>query len=256
MSDGFLGRWSRRKREIIEAEGKAPEVAAPDAPLEEGSEPDAETAEAIAALPPIESLTAESDIGQFLRAGVPHVLRNAALRRMWSLDPSIRDYLCEAREYAYDWNVVGGVPGQGPLLPTDDVEGMLRQVFAGTDVIEEVEPQPVAEGGIESAEPAGTAGTETEVSRSSGISAEDHREHLQSARQVERGSPLLGGEGQGEGGALTGEFAPLAPAPSPWEGEPVSVPAQGGNAVRESGPAETGTPEPARVRRHGGAVPI
>ena len=52
---------------------------------------------------------------------------------MWSLDPAIRDYVGEAREYAYDWNVPGGVPGNGPLLPTDDVGAMLGRIFGESD---------------------------------------------------------------------------------------------------------------------------
>ncbi len=48
---------------------------------------------------------------------------------MWSLDPGIRDFVSEAREYAYDWNTPGGVPGLGPLLPSDDVKAMLARLF-------------------------------------------------------------------------------------------------------------------------------
>lgn len=132
MSDGsgsFLSRWSRRK--LDERQPRQPETRE-----EEGASPEPQdapepglTPEEIAALPKIEELTAESDITVFLRRGVPEILKKAALRRMWSLDPAIRDYVGDARDYAYDWNVPGGVPGNGPLLPTDDVEGMVRQVF-------------------------------------------------------------------------------------------------------------------------------
>lgn len=137
----FLSRWSRRKLDARRDTGAAPtseEVALPN-PLDakpDGlpSEPAPEgeaalTSEEIEALPKIEELTAETDIRGFLRSGVPELLKNAALRRMWSLDPAIRDYVSEAREYAYDWNVPGGVPGNGPLLPTDDVQAMLGRIF-------------------------------------------------------------------------------------------------------------------------------
>jgi Protein of unknown function (DUF3306) len=80
-------------------------------------------------LPPVEELTAESDFGAFLRQGVPERLRNAALRRMWALDPAIRDHVGDARDYAWDWNVPGGVPGGGPLLPCDRVEETLQRMF-------------------------------------------------------------------------------------------------------------------------------
>ncbi|MGT2478788.1 DUF3306 domain-containing protein (plasmid) [Methylobacterium oryzae CBMB20] len=88
--------------------------------------------DAVVELPSLEALTPETDLVPFLRAGVPAALRNAALRRMWSLDPAIRDFVQrEAREYAYDWNTPGGVPGLGPLLPSDDVQAMLGRLLGG-----------------------------------------------------------------------------------------------------------------------------
>ena len=139
--DDFLSRWSRRKREVVQAEVSGePAELAPQSEAGALSVPvgddlldeNALTDEAIAALPSLDSLTAETDLAQFLRAGVPQVLRNAALRRMWSIDPSIRDYLSEAREYAFDWHIPGAVPGTGPMLPTDDIAGMVRDIFAGS----------------------------------------------------------------------------------------------------------------------------
>ena len=91
-------------------------------------------------LPSLDTLTSETDLTPFLRTGVPSALRNAALRRMWSLDPSIRDFVSEAREYAYDWNTPGGVPGLGPLLPGDDVKAMLGRLFR--DPAEATTPAP------------------------------------------------------------------------------------------------------------------
>src|SRR3712207_1194336 len=135
MSDDFLARWSRRKlevrkqdREPASPEAPAPEAGAPGETPAQESELEL-TPEEIEALPPVEELTAESDFTLFLRKGVPERLKNAALRRMWSLDPALRDHVGDARDYAYDGNVAGGVPGAGPLLPADDVGGMLRQIF-------------------------------------------------------------------------------------------------------------------------------
>jgi hypothetical protein len=128
-ADDFLSRWSRRKLEVEREEKAEP----PQQPRIEDAAPEkaepALTPEEIAALPKIEDIKAETDITLFLRKGVPELLKNAALRRMWSLDPAIRDYVGEAREYAYDWNIPGGVPGNGPLLPTDNVGDMLARVF-------------------------------------------------------------------------------------------------------------------------------
>ena len=139
--DDFLSRWSRRKLGARQEDARAtPEAPPAEVPPEE---PEL-TPEEIAALPKVEELTAETDITVFFRKGVPDVLRNAALRRMWSLEPAIRDFEGPARDYAWDWNVPGGVPGNGPLLPTDDVESMLRQVFGDdrADPVADAEPRP------------------------------------------------------------------------------------------------------------------
>jgi hypothetical protein len=135
MSDGFLSRWSRRKRAVEQAQPAEPQPpAVPETPEAVATpEPDQATpelaADEIAALPSLEDLTAETDLTGFLRQGVPASLRNAALRRMWSLDPAVRDYVGDARDYAWDWNAPGGVPGFGPLAPTDDVYATLDAMF-------------------------------------------------------------------------------------------------------------------------------
>jgi hypothetical protein len=110
-NEGFLSRWSRRKRAVLE--GRAPEEAAPPAPLEVKPEaPPAEPEDDFdpASLPPIDSLTIESDFKAFLHRKVPLDLRAAALRRAWSLDPAIRDFIGPA-DYAWDYNAPDGVPG-------------------------------------------------------------------------------------------------------------------------------------------------
>src|SRR5215210_7312911 len=99
-SETFISRWSRRKQadraaeppdEALVSAAEAPKAQAPDRVIPD-KEParlpisEAElSADEIAALPPLEELTAESDVTLFLRRGVPEPLRNAALRRMWSL---------------------------------------------------------------------------------------------------------------------------------------------------------------------------
>lgn len=110
--EGFLSRWSRRKRAVVE--GRVPEEPTPPAPLEVKPEalPPAEPEDDfdLSSLPPIESLTLESDFKAFLHRKVPLELRSAALRRAWSLDPSIRDFIGPA-DYAWDYNAPDGVPG-------------------------------------------------------------------------------------------------------------------------------------------------
>ena len=123
--DGFLGRWIRRKaeaREQPEAGEATPEGGADETPdateltgqAATGGAPD-EPAFDLAKLPSLEEINGQTNLTDFMRKEVPAVLRNAALRRAWALDPAIRDYVNPAREYAYDWNVPGGVPGNGPI---------------------------------------------------------------------------------------------------------------------------------------------
>ena len=64
----------------------------------------------VANLPPIESIGAGSDIRPFLAPGVPADLTRAALRRAWSTDPAIRDFI-GLSENSGDFNAQGGVPG-------------------------------------------------------------------------------------------------------------------------------------------------
>ena len=144
MSEDFLSRWSRRKDEARRAErgttqqSSDPGEAKPEAARQHADDPEtrnvepALTPEEIAALPKIDELTADTDITVFLRRGVPEGLRNAALRRMWMLDPAIRDFVGHARDYAYDWNTPGGVPGSG-AIQSDEAMAMVRHVFGERD---------------------------------------------------------------------------------------------------------------------------
>jgi hypothetical protein len=124
--DGFLTRWSRRKL------GADPDQQSPAAPAEVSPEATEESLpeDELALLPRIEDLTPESDISGFLRKGVPDLLKKAALRRMWALDPAIRDYVGDARDYAWDWNIPGNVPCSGPLLPTEEMTARIQRMFS------------------------------------------------------------------------------------------------------------------------------
>ncbi|HEX2217149.1 MAG TPA: DUF3306 domain-containing protein, partial [Xanthobacteraceae bacterium] len=68
----------------------------------------------VSMLPPLESISAETDIRAFLARGVPAALRRAALSRAWAADPAIRDFIGPS-ENAWDFTAPGGVPGFGPL---------------------------------------------------------------------------------------------------------------------------------------------
>jgi hypothetical protein len=133
--DAFLSRWSRRKRAATRDADHGPDAAveprispdpAPDTATDrpEQAPDDAE----IAALPPVESIAADTDITGFLRRGVPPLLRRAALRRRWRVNPAIRDYVDDAREYAFDWNAPGGGPGGG-VVSQEEAAAIVARLF-------------------------------------------------------------------------------------------------------------------------------
>src|SRR5262249_22569110 len=76
-------------------------------------------------LPPIETITAETDIRAFLAPGVPPELTRAALRRAWAADPKIRDFI-GLSENSWNFNAPGAMTGFGSLEMTDE----LRQQIA------------------------------------------------------------------------------------------------------------------------------
>ncbi|MEO3471932.1 DUF3306 domain-containing protein [Roseomonas sp. CAU 1739] len=125
--EGFLSRWSRRKRAV---EAGLPPPEPPAAVVPEAapvSEVPQEPHFDITTLPPIDSLTIDSDIAAFLRKEVPAALQRAALRKAWTLDPAIRDFIGPA-DYAWDYNAPDGVPGASLDLP-GNIREMLAQAF-------------------------------------------------------------------------------------------------------------------------------
>ncbi len=143
MSDpeGFLSRWSRRKREVEETGAANPPAAADETAEDDrasgkgSSNPApaaAEPASDPTSLPSIESITAETDIRAFLSAGVPADLARAALRRAWSSDPAIRDFV-GLSENSWDFNAPDGIPGFGPIDPAD-VGRLIAQAIGKPEV--------------------------------------------------------------------------------------------------------------------------
>jgi hypothetical protein len=124
----FIDRWSRRKRQAADepAPIEAKDAAAASAPPAETKAPAAEPPFDPASLPPIESISAESDIRAFLKPGVPPDLSRAALRRAWSADPAIRDFIGLV-ENGWDFNDPNGIPGFGPIA-ADEVARLLVQL--------------------------------------------------------------------------------------------------------------------------------
>lgn len=113
MSEDFLTRWARLKRESTAQpanRARAQPTDSEPAPLD--SAPG--TALDVSSLPPIESISAESSVAAFLQAGVPEDLTRAALRNAWARNPAIRDFVGIA-ENQWDFNSEGAIAGFGAL---------------------------------------------------------------------------------------------------------------------------------------------
>jgi len=237
--EGFLARWSRRKRgDALPEEDQVPAEAAsaPGMPVA-APDPIPQPAPPLEDLPSIESLVSESDFSAFLRPGIPSGLRHAALRRMWSLDIGIRDFTGPA-DYAWDYNAVDGVPGGTTSLLTNNLRSMVAQAVGRTE----------AQLDAEAAVPSDPEAPETPES---------------SAVVAEAGPPPL--RASASWGVERREAAarlPENPAPPPLEIPafiPPEVAAQAYPSLRAPAvilvpPApEPATPNPRR--RHGGAMP-
>jgi hypothetical protein len=147
-TENFITRWSRRKRKAAEdaeatrssgavdaaSEGAHPnedQREAGDAPRARGGESDRpESLPDPTKLPPIETITAESDIRAFLAPGVPPELTRAALRRAWAADPKIRDFVGLA-DYDWDFNAPGAMTGFGSLEMTDELRQQIARMVGG-----------------------------------------------------------------------------------------------------------------------------
>ena len=150
MSDpeNFLARWSRRKREVVEdgeqtgppsppaharpdARPAKDEAATGDVPAVPGGALDLpELPFDVTRLPPLESITAATDIRAFLAPGVPADLTRAALRRAWTTDPKIRDFVGLA-DYDWDYHAPGSMAGFGPLEMTDELRRLVARIVGG-----------------------------------------------------------------------------------------------------------------------------
>ncbi|KQZ95325.1 hypothetical protein ASD64_18760 [Mesorhizobium sp. Root157] len=146
-NDNILARWSRRKLAKLldeapashEAEHEPDEITAADgAPVSQPSPSETEAeeldAEVVEPLPRVEDLTAESDVTAFLKKGVPMELKQAALRRIWSLDSGIRDYVGPS-ENAWDFNQPGSMAGFGPLDAKKAVVSFLSKAAHAIDSV-------------------------------------------------------------------------------------------------------------------------
>ncbi len=134
----FLERWSRLKREAEEAGAPEAVIEPPRDEQVEGEQraapvpqDDGTVVEAggfdPANLPSVDSIGADTDIRDFLRPGVPPDLTREALRRAWSSDPSIRDYIGPV-ENGWDFNDPNAILGFG-TIKAEEIPRLLARVF-------------------------------------------------------------------------------------------------------------------------------
>ena len=140
-------RWLRRKQAVRQLEAEEAADAATEAePCRQPPAPaePAEPTEPAEPPPSLEDLTADGDLSAFLREGVPTALRNAAMRKMWSLDPAIRDHIGLA-ENAWDFNQPDAMPGFGPLEAGRAVVNFFSAVVRDTPAADPEAAPPAAE---------------------------------------------------------------------------------------------------------------
>jgi hypothetical protein len=142
--EDFLSRWSRRKREakvgpdqperdraVAPDQAKPDESPQPQAPVRASAASPRDAAADdvfdLSKLPSLDSIGAATDIRMFLQPGVPEALSRAALRRAWSADPGIRDFIGLA-ENAWDFTASDGMHGFGALDPAD-AKRLLAELF-------------------------------------------------------------------------------------------------------------------------------
>jgi Protein of unknown function (DUF3306) len=144
MSEGesFLARWSARKladRTEAARADKHPEEPPREAPnaVDNGATiagtpndpvaPEDHAADR-APLPPLDSIGADSSVAAFLRPDVPVELTRAALRRAWTSDPAIKNFVGLV-ENGWDFNDPSAMHGFGAITP-QEVARLAGQVIA------------------------------------------------------------------------------------------------------------------------------
>jgi hypothetical protein len=95
-----------------------------------------------AQLPPLDSIGPDSDIAAFLRRDVPPELTRAALRRAWTSDPAIKNFVGLV-ESGWDFNDPAAMSGFGPISP-EEVARLAGNVIAALPETAEEETKEVS----------------------------------------------------------------------------------------------------------------
>jgi hypothetical protein len=220
-NEPFLSRWSRQKQQVREPVAKRQ----PPAPAK-ADDPELEID--LSKLPKLEELTAESDITGFLQKGVPEALQKLALRKMWSLDPGIRDFV-EVAENQWDFNMPGGI------------HGLYQDLAEGTD-------------------------TSVWMAQATQSVFGDDRRKLADAKAARDAGPSSGAEAEAKAGSAADAHVGANDEPhEPSDGKPpleLAVAVQPASAAVIEPPAQAAPPAAtprngptSPRRRHGGALP-
>ncbi|HEV2624605.1 MAG TPA: DUF3306 domain-containing protein [Xanthobacteraceae bacterium] len=146
--ENFLKRWSQRK--LAERERSKDEHATnqhvpaehdalAEPPQTDGVVEANEETFDLADLPAIDSIVANTDVTAFLRPGVPADLTRAALRRAWTSDPAIRDFVGLV-ENGWDFNDPSAMAGFGTI--TADEVAKLASKIIGEPMTTNSDPPP------------------------------------------------------------------------------------------------------------------
>jgi hypothetical protein len=161
--ENFLKRWSQRK--LAERERSKDEHATNQHPPVEHDASAAEPPQIdgvvkatdetfdLADLPAIDSIAANTDVTAFLRPGVPPDLTRAALRRAWTSDPAIRDFVGLV-ENGWDFNDPSAMAGFGTI--TADEVARLASKIIGEPMKANSDPPPAKTIEGDTAEPSGS----------------------------------------------------------------------------------------------------
>jgi hypothetical protein len=216
-----LARWSRRKSDA--RAGQPGESVPGDEPVAAKSNASAPEDDQLpfdpASLPPIEAIDDKTDLRGFLARGVPAEVMRAALRRGWSSDPVIRDFI-GLSENSWDFNAPDGVPGFGSLTP-EDIQRLAHAVQG-----------------------AGAAGEAMPMSAAATSSTE--------AAQTIESTPILE---QLQTGLDTQEKRPSDPDAQQHHADSEPFACADGTATSTERSAQGRNLHPSSRRRHGGALP-
>jgi hypothetical protein len=184
--ENFILRWARLKRGSAAAAHEtelAGDRSSPGSPETAPASAGATAAQPLATsaadelfdlanLPSIDSIGANTDIGAFLRSGVPAELMRAALRKAWESDPAIRDFVGIA-ENQWDFNDPDAIAGFGPLRPAVSAPTALTQFSGKLENIRDALPDMPAS--VDSARSSVTSPEHSTVDRGTPLTPEELR---------------------------------------------------------------------------------